>query len=62
METDSGNTRLYSADSNGFISVWNIETYCVDSAEKHTAPRKYVTYSGRKKLIYTVSNAKHRFL
>jgi len=37
MVTNSRNTRLFSADSFGFIYVWNVERYCVDSIEEQSA-------------------------
>jgi len=40
METNINNTRLFSADSVGFISVWNIERYCIDSVEQQSPGRE----------------------
>jgi len=39
METNSTNTRLFSADSFGFVCIWNIDGYCVDKTEEQRPER-----------------------
>jgi len=40
LETNSANTRLFSADSVGFVCIWNIEGYCVFSSEVRSPQRE----------------------
>ena len=41
LETNKSNSMLVSADSHGFIYVWNIANYCVDHPETESPECKY---------------------
>ena len=38
MESDSSNSLLFTGDNHGFVSVWNIENYCIDGFREESSP------------------------